>query len=267
MPITNANGIDLYYEVHGEGEPLLLIMGLSLNLKSWFRTLPALSKQYKVITFDNRGVGHSGKPNTPYSIELMAEDTRAVLDAAGVESAHVYGISMGGMIAQRFAIKYPEKVRSLILGCTTSGGVNHVQPGADVSMLMLSRASSTATPEEMAWATAPILYSQSFIENQRELIAEDIQRRIEIPILPYAYMLQLQACLAHDTYNEIEQIKAPTLVIHGDEDRLVPYDNGVTLAEKIPNAEFLTIKGAGHIYVTEENDFVNNRVLEFLKKQ
>ncbi|MGG1674525.1 alpha/beta fold hydrolase [Neobacillus sp. NRS-1170] len=267
MPITNANGIDLYYEVHGEGEPLLLIMGLSLNSKSWFRTLPALSEHYKVIIFDNRGVGLSGKPNTPYSIDLMAEDTNAVLDAAGVESAHVYGISMGGMIAQRFAIKYPEKVRSLILGCTTSGGVNHVQPSADVSMLMLSRASSTATPEEMAWATAPILYSQSFIENQRELIAEDIQKRIELPILPYAYMLQLQACLAHDTYNEINHIKAPALVIHGDEDRLVPYENGVTLAEKIPNAEFLTIKGAGHIYVTEANDLVNKRVLEFLDNQ
>lgn len=267
MPITTANGIDLYYEIHGEGEPLLLIMGLSLSSKSWFRTIPALSKQYKVIVFDNRGVGLSGKPNSPYSIELMADDAKAVLDAAGVESAHIYGISMGGMIAQRLALKYPERIRSLILGCTTSGGEKHVQPSTEVSMLMLSRASSTATPEEMAWATAPILYSQSFIENRGDLIAEDIQRRIEIPVLPYAYMLQLQACLSHDTYNEIHQIKAPVLVIHGDEDRLVPYENGVTLAEKIPNAEFLTIKGAGHIYITEANDLVNKRVLEFLSKQ
>ncbi|MFJ5762560.1 alpha/beta fold hydrolase [Neobacillus sp. NPDC093182] len=267
MPITTANGIDLYYEIHGEGEPLLLIMGLSLSSKSWFRTIPALSKQYKVIVFDNRGVGLSGKPNSPYSIELMADDAKAVLDATGVESAHIYGISMGGMIAQRLALKYPERIRSLILGCTTSGGEKHVQPSAEVSMLMLSRASSTATPEEMAWATAPILYSQSFIENRRDLIAEDIQRRIEIPVLPYAYMLQLQACLSHDTYNEIHQIKAPVLVIHGDEDRLVPYENGVTLAEKVPNAEFLTIKGAGHIYITEANDLVNKTVLEFLSNQ
>ena len=264
MPITKANGIDLYYEVHGEGEPLLLIMGLSLTSKSWFRTIPVLSKHYKVIVFDNRGVGLSGKPNSPYSIELMAEDARAVMDAVGIESAHVYGISMGGMIAQRLAIKYPERIKSLVLGCTTSGGEKHVQPGAEVSMLMLSRGSSTATPEEMAWATAPILYSQSFIENHREQVAEDVQKRIEIPVLPYAYMLQLQACLAHDTYNEIDQIRVPVLVIHGDEDKLVPYENGVTLAEKIPNAEFLTIKGAGHIYVTEANDLVNKRVLEFL---
>jgi 3-oxoadipate enol-lactonase len=134
-------------------------------------------------------------------------------------------------------------------------------------MLMLSRASTTATPEEMAWATAPILYSPSFIENHHELVAGDIQKRIEIPILPFAYMLQLQACLSHDTSQEIDQIKAPTFVIHGDADRLVPYENGVNLANKIPNAEFLTISGAGHIYVTEAQDFVNDRVLEFLKKQ
>ena len=267
MPQTTGNGINLYYEVHGEGEPLLLIMGLSLNSKSWFRTLPVLSEYFKVIVFDNRGTGLSDKPNSPYSIEQMAEDARCVLDAAGVDTAHVYGISMGGMIAQRLALKYPSRVRSLVLGCTTSGGVYHVQPGADVSMLMLSRGSSVATPEEMAWATAPILYSQSFIENQRELVAEDIQKRIEIPVLPYAYILQLQACLTHDTSNEIEQIAVPTLVIHGDEDKLVPYQNGLTLAEKIPNAEFLTIQGAGHIYVTEANDLVNEKVIDFLKKQ
>lgn len=267
MPHTNGNGINLYYEVHGEGEPLLLIMGLSLNSKSWFRTLPALSEHFKVIIFDNRGTGHSDKPNKPYSIEQMAEDAKCVLDAAGEDSAYVYGISMGGMIAQRLALMYPARVRSLVLGCTTSGGETHVQPSADVSMLMLSRGSSNATPEEMAWATAPILYSQAFIEKHRELVAEDIQRRIEIPVLPYAYMLQLQACLGHNTYNEIDQIKVPALVIHGDEDRLVPYENGVTLAEKIPQAEFLTIRGAGHIYVTEANEFVNDRVLDFLKKQ
>jgi 3-oxoadipate enol-lactonase len=267
MPITNPNGIDLYYEVHGEGEPLLLIMGLSLNSKSWFRTLPALSEHYKVIIFDNRGSGLSGKPNTPYSIDLMAEDARDVLDAVGVDSAHVYGISMGGMIAQKLALNHPERVRSLVLGCTTTGGVNHVQPGADVSMLLLSRGSSSATPEEMAWATAHILYSHSFIENQRELVAEDIQKRIELPIEPYAYMLQLQACMGHDSFNVIDQINIPTLIIHGDEDILVPFENGVTLADKIPNAEFLTVQGAGHIYVTEANDLVNDKVLDFLINQ
>ena len=265
MPITNANGVDLYYEIHGEGEPLLLIMGLSLNSKSWFRTLPDLSEHFKVIVFDNRGVGLSSKPSTPYSIELMAEDAIAVLNAAGVDSAHVYGISMGGMIAQRLSIRHPERVRSLILGCTTPGGVNHVQPSPDVSMLLLSRASSASTPEEIAWATASILYSQAFLDNRKDLVAEDIQKRVEIPILPYAYMLQLQACLGHDTYNELDQINVPTLVIHGDRDKLVPYKNGKTLAAKIANAQFLTVSGAGHIYPTEAKDLVNKKAIEFIK--
>jgi pimeloyl-ACP methyl ester carboxylesterase len=267
MPLAKANGIELYYEIHGEGEPLLLIMGLSLSSKSWFRTIPALSKDYKVIVFDNRGVGLSSKPNTPYSIEIMAEDAKAVLDTAGVESAHVYGISMGGMIAQRLAIQYPERIRSLILGCTTAGGKNHVQTSPEVSMHMVSRASSTATPEEVAWSTASFLYSQSFLESHRNLVAEDIQQRIENPILPYAYILQLQACLGHDTDEEITKIMAPAFVIHGDADRIVPYENGVNLAEKIPNAEFLTVTGTGHFYVTEANELVNNKVLDFLKKQ
>ncbi|MCL6573505.1 MAG: alpha/beta hydrolase [Bacillus sp. (in: Bacteria)] len=267
MPVTSSNGIDLYYEVHGEGEPLLLIMGLSLNSKSWFRTLPVLSEHYKVIIFDNRGTGLSSKPNTPYSIDHMAEDARDVLDAVGVNSAHVYGISMGGMIAQRLALNYPKRIRSLILGCTTTGGANHIQPSTDVSMLLLSRGTSSATPEEMAWATSHILYSQTFFENQRILVAEDIQKRIELPIEPFAYMLQLQACMSHDTFNVIDQINIPTLIIHGDEDKLIPYENGVTLAKKIPNAEFFKVQGAGHIYVTEANDLVNERVLDFLINQ
>lgn len=267
MPTTKSNGAELYFEVHGQGEPLLLIMGLSHNSLSWFRTLPELAKHYKVIIFDNRGCGKSETPTTPYSIELMAEDARAVLDAAEVDSAHVYGISMGGMIAQRLTLLYPERVKSLVLGCTTAGGPNHVQPPMEVSMQMMARANSQATPEEMAWEAAPILYSSSFIETSRDLIAEDIKKRIEIPTSPQGYMLQLQACLGHNTDEELSQIKCPTLVIHGDADVLVPYPNGQNLANKISNAEFLTVPGAGHIYVSEATELVNNKVLEFFGSQ
>lgn len=264
MPITRANNIDIYYEVHGNGEPLLLIMGLSHNSLSWKRSLPELAENFQVIVFDNRGVGRSSKPETPYSIELMAEDAKAVLDAVNVDSAHVYGISMGGMIAQRLAINYPDKVKSLVLGCTTSGGSHHVQPSAEVSMAMLSRAS--VSPEESAWAAVPILYSEQFIENNRDAIEEDIRVRLQIPTPPHGYMLQLQACLAHDTYNELDQISVPTLVIHGDADKLVPYENGLTLKQRIKGAEFHTVPGAGHLYVTEDQDTVNKRVVEFLTK-
>ncbi|WP_404330966.1 alpha/beta fold hydrolase [Mesobacillus maritimus] len=262
MPIAQANGIELYYEIHGKGEPLLLIMGLSHNCLSWKRSLSTLSKSFQVIIFDNRGTGRSSKPETPYSIELMAEDAKAVLDAANVQTANVYGISMGGMIAQRLAIAYPERVKSLVLGCTTSGGVNHVQPSAEIGMAMLSRAS--VTPEEAAWAAVPILYSQDFIDNHRDEIKEDIDVRLQIPTPPHGYMLQLQACLAHDTHAELDKISVPTLVIHGDDDKLVPFENGQTLSQRIKGAQFCVVPGAGHLYVTEAQDTVNKTVLEFL---
>ncbi|RSK26622.1 alpha/beta hydrolase [Bacillus sp. HMF5848] len=267
MPTTTNNGTEIYYEVHGEGEPLLLIMGLSHNALSWNRTWPALAEKYQVILFDNRGTGRSAKPQSSYSIELMADDAKAVLDAVEVDKVHVYGISMGGMIAQKLAINYPDRVQSLILGCTTAGGATHIQPSPDVSMLMISRASVPSTPEEIAWAVVPILYSETFIENNHSDIAEDIKTRIEIPTPVHGYMLQLQACLAHDTSTDLEKITVPTLVIHGDADKLVPYENGVTLASRIKNAELFTVPGAGHIYVTEAADIVNNKVLQFLQNQ
>ncbi|WP_242637911.1 MULTISPECIES: alpha/beta hydrolase [Bacillaceae] len=264
MPFVNHENIRLYYEIHGQGEPLLLIMGLGYHSLSWHRTLPALAKHFQVIVFDNRGVGKSSMPEKPYSIEIMANDARAVLDAASVKSAHVFGISMGGMIAQRLALAYPERVRSLVLGCTTAGGSTHVQPSPEISELMVARAALTGTPEENAWAAAPIVYSQSFIQKYPELIQEDIEKRIEMVTPPHCYLSQLQACLAHDTSNELDKITIPTLVIHGDADELVPYKNGVNLAEKIQRAELFTIPGAGHIFFTEATDMVNNKVIQFL---
>ncbi|HZG72296.1 MAG TPA: alpha/beta fold hydrolase [Chondromyces sp.] len=266
MPFVKHKDVDLYYEVHGQGEPLLLIMGLGLSSSSWHRTLPALAQRFQVIVFDNRGVGKSSKPEIPYSIEMMADDAKAVLDALSIDTAHIYGISMGGMIAQRLAINYPERVRSLVLGCTTAGGTTHVQPPPEVSAFMVSRASLSGTPAENAWAAAPIIYSKKFIVEHPEMIDEDVQKRIEIVTPPHAYLSQLQACLAQDTTKELDQITVPTLVIHGDEDVLVPYENGKYLAEHIEGAEFHTVPGAGHIYVTEAAEDVNERVANFLVK-
>jgi 3-oxoadipate enol-lactonase len=266
MPITNANGIELYYEVHGEGEPLLLIMGLAHNSLSWKKSLPYLAAHYKVIVFDNRGTGRSSKPETPYSIELMAEEAKSVLDAAGVEAAHVYGISMGGMIAQRLALNFSDRVKSLILGCTSPGGINQVQPDTDVIMTLLSGASIPTTPLEEAWASVPILYSTYFIENHRDSIAEHIETMIEIPTPAHGFMQQLQACLAHDTYEQLDKIKIPALIIHGDADRLIPVENGKMLENRIKDSELYIVQGAGHLYMTEAQKAVDDIVIDFIKK-
>lgn len=264
MPITNANGIELYYEVHGEGEPLLLIMGLAHNCLSWKKSLPTFAEHFQVIMFDNRGTGRSSKPETPYSIEIMAEEAKSVLDAVGVESSHVYGISMGGMIAQKLALMYPERVKSLILGCTTPGGIHQVQPEADVIMTLLSGASNSTTPLEAAWASVPILFSDYFIENHYDSISDHIQTMIEIPTPAHGFMQQLQACLGYDSYEDLDRITAPTLIIHGDADRLIPIENGRLLAERIKGSELYIVHGAGHLYVTEAQASVDEKVIEFL---
>ena len=153
MPFTNSNGCRIYWEESGAGYPLL-IMGLGYSHEMWHRTRPAMTEHYRTIVFDNRGVGKSDLPAGPYPLAQMAHDVAAVLDAAGVEQAHVYGISMGGMIAQELALNHPERVRSLILGCTACGGVNAVPTAAPVMQTLLDRAAMT--PEEGVEAMGPI---------------------------------------------------------------------------------------------------------------
>lgn len=267
MPTINGNGIELYYEVHGKGEPLLLIMGLGHNSLSWEKSLPALSNQFQVIIFDNRGTGRSSRPESDYSMEQMADDAISVLDAVNVESAHIYGVSMGGMIAQRLALNYPNRVKSLILGCTSPGGTHQVQPEASVMMNLLSRASIPTTPLEAARASLPIIFSQDFISTHQDSITEYINTLIQIPTPPHGFMHQLQAILQHNTYEELENLSIPTLIIHGDADRLVPLPNGKLLAESIKGAELFIVPGAGHLYMMEAEKMVDEKVIDFIKKQ
>src|SRR5580704_4755103 len=155
MPYVSSGGSNIYWEESGAGEPLLLIMGLGYSLEMWHRSRPALSAVYRTIVFDNRGVGRSDVPPGPYSIAQMASDAAAVLDAAGIESAHVFGMSMGGMIAQEFALQYPKRVRSLILGCTAAGGPEAVSAEPEVLQILMLRG---VDPEVAAQAISPFIY-------------------------------------------------------------------------------------------------------------
>jgi 3-oxoadipate enol-lactonase len=143
MPFVENQGAKLYWDEQGAGEPLLLIMGLSYPSYMWHRSRPVLASRYRSIAFDNRGIGQSEVPDGVYSISLMASDAAAVLDAAGVQTAHLFGVSMGGMIAQEFALQYPDRVRSLILGCTAAGGPHVVQAHRKKPRRPSSRSSMT----------------------------------------------------------------------------------------------------------------------------
>jgi len=259
---VDHSGAKLYWEEHGTGDPLLLIMGLGASLEAWDRIAPALAKNYRTILFDNRGVGRSDVPPGPYSLETMADDAAAVLDAAGVPSAHVMGISMGGMIAQELALRHPSRVRKLILGCTSCGGREAVRADAEVAAALKARA--TMPREQAMWMMAPFIYDAS---TPRARIEEDFRSRLSANGSNEGYAAQYQGILAWSgTHARLAGLKTPTLVIHGDSDRLVPPGNGRVIARAIPGAKLLMLPNASHIFLTDQHAASSAAILSFLQE-
>lgn len=234
-------------------------MGLGYAHQMWFRTRPSLDARFATIAFDNRGVGMSDVPPGPYPIAQMAADAAAVLSAAGVDRAHVYGVSMGGMIAQQFALDFPDRVNKLILGCTASGGPNAVRAKDEVVKVLMERA--TMTPDEGAEAMVPYIYDAS---TPRARIDEDLAIRRSVYPTNEGYTAQVQGILAWSCCDRLGEIKAPTLVIHGETDELVPAGNGRLIAERIPNAQLVMIPHASHIYSTDQPEIAHQAILKFL---
>ncbi|MBZ5575126.1 MAG: alpha/beta hydrolase [Acidobacteriia bacterium] len=262
MAFLENQGAKIYWDEEGRGAPLLLIMGIGAASALWWRTRPALAAQYRTIALDNRGVGRSDVPAGPYPMALMASDAAAVLDAAGVERAHIFGLSMGGMIAQEFALQYPGRVLSLILGCTAPGGPNAVKAEPEATAALKAR--STMTIEEAEKAFVPFLYDAS---TPRARIDEDLERRRAWVPSPQGYSAQLQGIFAWQAFDRLPQIAAPTLVIHGRNDRLVPPGNGELIAARIPGARLVLIPQANHLFTTDQPETACRTVLGFLGEQ
>ena len=240
----------LHWEATGAGEPVLLIMGLGLSGGAWWRTVPVLARQLRVITFDNRGVGRSRAFSYAYTTDAMADDAATVLNAVGVERAHVYGISLGGMVAQAFALRHPERVRSLVLGATSPGGPRAVRPAAEVTAFFRRRPQMAA--EEAARESVPFNYGPRCRAEHVDRIEEDIAQRLRHPFSARAYRAQLFAAAWHNALGSLGRIAAPTLVVHGALDRVIPVGNAQLIAERIPGARVRIFEGAGHLYPTEE---------------
>jgi len=259
MGVVTNQGAKIYWDEKGQGEPSLLIMGLGYPSDAWYRTRPVLAQHYRTIAFDNRGVGRSEMPPGPYPIPVMASDAAAVLEAAACDSAHIFGISMGGMIAQEFALQYPQRVRSLILGCTAPGGPRAFRSDPEATAMLMSRGKMTR--EEAAEAAVPFIYDRG---TPRIRIDEDIA--IRRPWFPAAeaYNAQLEGILAWQCYDRLPQIDAPTLVIHGESDRLVPAGNGKLIAENIRGAKLVMLPNASHIFTTDQGELAHQAILEFL---
>ena len=205
--------LGLHWESHGDGAPVLLIMGLGLSGGAWWRTVPVLSRHFRVITFDNRGVGRSESSTYAYTTEAMADDAVSVLDAAEVQSAHVYGISLGGMVAQQLALRHPRRVESLVLGATHAGGPRAVAPDREVFDFFRRRAD--LPHEEAAWASVPYNYGPVCRRRHGSRIAEDIAKRLAHPFPADAYRAQLYAAVLHNCLGRLSRIDVPTMIVHG----------------------------------------------------
>ena len=235
MPFVRANAIDIYYELRGEGEYLLIIGGLAIDLTQLQGISNGLSRNYQVIAFDNRGAGRTDKPHEPYSIEMMAEDAAGLLNALGMKSANILGISMGGRIAISIALQHPELVKSLIL-VSTSARTNYKRG--------------------LLWSLSNFL------------IRIPAVRKIgtKYPQPYYAYVRQREASRNHDATNRLQEIQVPTLIIHGKKDRITPFSSAEELQAHIEGSRLIAVEG-GHMFAfTKQKDLID-LVTGFLQAQ
>jgi pimeloyl-ACP methyl ester carboxylesterase len=250
MPSIDAAGTELYYERAGEGEPMLLIMGMSGNMLAWgdaFRR--ELESSFDCIAFDNRGMGRSGRAELPFTIADLAGDALGVLDALEVERAHVVGMSMGGAIAQELALAHPERIRTLTLGATFCGGPgSSLMSGED--MEMLGNAYASGDRERVLRALWEINFSPTHRADDSRFDAFR-EMSIQHPAPRPVVIQQMQACGRHDTSSRLNQLAMPTLVIHGTADRLVDVSNGKLVAAAIP-APLELLDDVGHLFWWEQ---------------
>ena len=265
MPFTVAtDGTRIHYEVtgRGDGEPLLLIQGLGADMKGWVAQRYALSRRYRLVLVDNRGAGRSDKPDGPYDLEEMAGDAVAALDAEGIHSAHVLGASMGGVIAQIMAVRYPDRVRSLVLSCTAchhhEWRVELLESWAELADTNGMRA---LTGEAIRWLVGPR-------HHVRFKVPFGLLGPLVLNIPAHAFAAQARAIIAmsDDVRNELRHIDVPTLVIVGTQDILTPLADSEELVELIPGAELSIVSGAAHGLMIEAANAFNDRVLDFLDR-
>lgn len=266
MSTITANDINIYYEIHGTGTPLVLISGLGYTQWQWHKMVPGLAEHFQVITFDNRGVGQTDKPTGPYSADMLAQDTADLLTALGIERAHIMGHSMGGFIAQQMAVYHADRVQKLILASTNFGGPHHLPITQEAMTILMDVTSDPVTrfKNGLVVSTAP-----GWAAAHPEMIDTWLAWRIQNPIQPAHYQAQLAiglgllaeaACFEH----KLPQVQAETLILFGAHDKVVPPGNADLLAAQIPHSVIHILPNAGHFFPIEVADEANRAIVEFL---
>jgi len=251
MPKIEVAGRELHFERGGSGEPLLLIQGMSGTHVSWGEPFKgALEEGFDVVAFDNRGIGHSAPVDGPFTIAEMATDTAGLLEALGWETAHVVGISMGGMIAQELALAHPERLRSLTLGCTYCGGPGSMlMPEENLQKLVAGMQSGD---RDMAIRAGYEVNLSPAFRADESTYAAFHEMATSVPAAKATIELQAQAIFGHDTSGRLGEIATPTLIVHGTEDGVLPFPNGELIASLMPPARFEVLEGVGHMFWWEQ---------------
>jgi len=251
MPLANIGQIELSYDRAGDGPPLLLIMGMSGTMHHWGdAVLEDLRKDFEVIVYDHRDCGDSTKTGKPFTIADLAGDAAGLLEALDMESAHVMGISMGGMIAQELVLAHPERVRALTLGCTYCGGEGS-KLASDETMRRLAAGMASGDRERAIRTAWEVNVSPAFAANEdvyATFLARGLRYGLALPVI----MEQMRAITEHATSTRLPDVNAPTLVIHGTLDQLLPVENGHMIASLVPGARLEILDGIGHMFFLEE---------------
>jgi 3-oxoadipate enol-lactonase len=264
MPTIEANGQTLYYEVHGEGEPLLCVMGLAADTLAWMLQVPAFSATHKTIVFDNRDVGRSSMADAPYEIADMAQDALALADALELESFHLLGVSMGGAIAQEIALAAPERVRTLTLAVTFPAGGAWARKLSEVWGERVRSMSREAHVDELMLLN----FSEAFFENEQGVAwLRGMMLQNPHPQPPEAFTRQLEAAGRHDARERLGALRVPTHVIGAEHDILVPIWKSRELADLIPDAQLTVLPGSPHGANVERADEFNSSVLDFIAER
>jgi len=263
MPILNLPNTNISYEVLGTGEPLVLIPGFASGAWSWEWQTVELTKQFRVITFDPRGVARSElKTGSHISIASIADDIAELLNELHIHAAHILGISFGGFVAQEFALRYPDRVRKLVLASTSFGGPNHVMPSMDV--LAAFSSGDGLNDADKIRKNLTTAFTPDFVNDHGEEVERFCTLRESNVVPEEVYSQQLASALAFNAQDRIGEIRAETLVLTGDSDAVVPAENSRNLAEAIPNATLGVIADGGHMAFVENAEEFNGFVTDFL---
>lgn len=264
MPYTRINDANIYYEIHGEGEPLLFISGLGGHVAEVAHLAESYARHVRFIGFDGRGCGRSECTSGDLSISGYAEDAAALLNALEIDSAFVYGSSMGGMIAQELALRHPHRVRGLILGCTTAGPVRGVKPSLDTIQRMVRN--QLLNGDEAMVAGWELGYSRRFIEANYDAMVERGRAISSFSTPLDSYMKQVVAAARHDVWDRLHRIECPVMIVHGEDDVMIPVGNVRMMHERLPHAEVSILPGMGHGYNLEAQEHADRLVLDFLRR-